>query len=46
MGSLGAIMNSFSRIFWGWILDKWNFKHLMILLNTSQIFYMVMIIFI
>lgn len=44
IGSLGALSNSFSRIFWCWLFDKYSWKRIMLILNTTQIVYVVLII--
>lgn len=46
IGSLGALSNSASRIFWCWLFDKYSWKTIMLILNTTQIFYVVLIIFV
>ncbi len=44
IGSLGALSNTASRIFWCWLFDKYSWKRIMLILNTSQIVYVVLII--
>lgn len=44
IGSLGALSNSFSRIFWCWLFDRYSFRTIQLILNSSQIVYMILII--
>ena len=44
IGSLGALSNSASRVFWCWLFDKYSWKTITLILNTTQIVCVVLII--
>lgn len=46
IGSLGALSNSLSRIFWCWLFDKYSFRTIQLILNSTQILYMLLLIFV
>ena len=43
-GSLGALANSASKLLWCYLLDKYSFRSIILIMNTTQIIYMVLII--
>ena len=46
IGSLGALSNSASRIFWCWLFDKYSWRRILLILNTTQIICVFLIIFV